>query len=66
MPPKRTNQFKHEWLLIEKYKPWLAEHKSSLVHAVCLTCKTDFHLGSIKLGAIESHSTGACEVPLPN
>ena len=29
------------------------------MHGVCLACKADFHLKSIRLGAIESHSKGA-------
>lgn len=53
-PPKRINHFKDEWII--KYK-WLEKHKSP-IYAYCKVCSSDIHLGSIRLGAIESHKKG--------
>ena len=58
MPQKRVNHFNEEWLHIEKYKPWLLRHETSVLHAHCIVCKYDIHLGSVRLGAIESHNKG--------
>lgn len=53
---KRVGQFKQEWL--DKYF-WLTAHPTSTVHAHCKLCKTDIHVGSIRLSAIESHKKGS-------
>lgn len=52
---KRTAKFKQEWL--QKYK-WLTAHPTSSIHAYCKLCKVDIHVGSIRLGALESHKKG--------
>ena len=52
---KRVGQFKQEWL--DKYI-WLTAHPTSTVYAHCKLCKTDIHVGSIRLSAIESHKKG--------
>ena len=58
MPPKRVNKFNELWLKIPKYKPWLQRHNTSVLHGFCKVCKADIHLGSIGLGALNSHMKG--------
>lgn len=55
---KRINTFNDVWLHIDKYKTWVRKHPTSKLHACCIICAADIHLGSIRLGAIESHLKG--------
>ena len=58
MPPKRYSKFKKEWLLEPTYESWLEEHSTSPFHAACNICKTDFLVGSMRIGAVKSHREG--------
>lgn len=57
-PIKRENRFNDDWLRKAEFKPWLARHKTSVLHAFCTVCKVYIHLGSIRLGAVQSHAKG--------
>ena len=57
-PPKRNSHFKQEWLLDNRYKDWITRHETSIIHAFCKVCASDIHLGSIRIGALESHRKG--------
>ena len=56
--PKRVATFREEWLLKDDFKNWLKQHDSSNTHAVCGICRSDIFIGSIGIGAIESHRKG--------
>ena len=58
MPPKRVSKFKQEWSLKEEYSSWLKPNATSERHAECSICCTDFDIGNIGIGAIESHRKG--------
>ena len=60
MPLKRVSKFKQEWSLKlkEEYLSWLEPNATLERHAECSICCTDFDIGNIGIGAIESHRKG--------
>ena len=58
IPVKRACRFNQDWLRKEKFKPWLETHKTFVLYAHCKFCKVDIHLGSMRLGSVESHMKG--------
>ena len=56
---KYYSKFSPDWLKNPKYKKWLRSVDSSDTMAFCKICNTQFDVGSMRIGAIVSHSAGS-------
>ena len=56
---KYSSKFNHDWLKIDKYKCWLWSVETCDTLAFCKFCNTQFDVGSLRIGALSSHSAGA-------
>ena len=56
---KYSSKFNHDWLKIDKYKCWLRSVETCDTLAFCKFCNTQFDVGSMRIGALSSHSAGA-------